>query len=40
LKIADGVIVGTALKKDGRTANPVHPETVRQLVRAAQTARS
>ena len=40
LKIADGVIVGTALKKDGRTANPVDAETVRQLVKAAQSARS
>jgi membrane complex biogenesis BtpA family protein len=40
LKIAAGVIVGTALKKDGRTTNPVDAEAVRQLVRAAQSARS
>jgi len=35
LKIADGVIVGTALKKDRRTTNGVDPDTVRKLIDAA-----
>jgi len=34
LEIADGVIVGTALKRDGVTANPVELERVRALVEA------
>lgn len=36
---ADGVIVGTSLKVDGNTWNPVDPERVRRLVAAANTAR-
>ncbi len=32
--LCDGVIVGTALKVDGRTANPVDPGRVREFVRA------
>jgi membrane complex biogenesis BtpA family protein len=39
LSVADGVIVGTALKRDGRLANPVDPERVRRLVQAARAAR-
>jgi uncharacterized protein len=35
LKIADGVIVGTAFKRDGVTTNPVEPDRVRSLVAAA-----
>lgn len=38
LALADGVIVGTWLKKDGRTGNPVDPERVSALVRAAREA--
>lgn len=39
LAIADGLIVGTAVKRDGRLANPVDPERVRRLVEAARGAR-
>jgi membrane complex biogenesis BtpA family protein len=39
LSIADGVIVGTAVKRDGRLANPVDPERVHRLVEAARAAR-
>lgn len=39
LSMADGVIVGTAVKRDGRLANPVDPERVRRLVQAARVAR-
>jgi len=39
LSIADGVIVGTSLKRDGRLANPVDVERVRRLVTAARGAR-
>ncbi len=35
LSIADGCIVGTALKNDGNTWNPVDPERVKRLVQAA-----
>ena len=35
LRSADGVIVGTAAKVDGRVTNPVDPARVRALVRAA-----
>lgn len=35
LDVADGVIVGTALKEDGRTTNPVDPDRVVALVEAA-----
>ncbi len=38
LALADGVIVGTWLKRDGRTANPVDPERVAVLARAAAAA--
>ena len=38
--IADGVIVGTSLKVDGVTWNPVDPERARRLVDAAGQARS
>jgi membrane complex biogenesis BtpA family protein len=40
LKIADGVIVGTALKKDRQTTNAVDTDAVRQLLNAAQSVRS
>jgi hypothetical protein len=36
LSVADGVIVGTWLKRGGRVENPVDPERVRQLVAAAR----
>jgi hypothetical protein len=36
LEAADGVIVGTALKRDGDVHNPVDPERVRRLVAAAR----
>ncbi|MDI6871109.1 MAG: BtpA/SgcQ family protein [Bacillota bacterium] len=36
LKIADGVIVGTTLKQDGNTWNPVDPDRVRRFVEAAR----
>lgn len=37
-RIADGVIVGTWLKKGGRTESPVDPARVRALVKSARTA--
>lgn len=36
LSIADGVIVGTFVKRDGSVRNPVDPERVRRLVAAAR----
>lgn len=39
LRTADGVIAGTALKRDGVTSNPVDPLRARQLVRAVATLR-
>lgn len=36
LKVADGVIVGTALKRDGHTWNEVNPERVKRFVAAAK----
>jgi len=36
LSIADGLIVGTALKRNGDVASPVDPERVRRLVAAAR----
>lgn len=36
LEVVDGVIVGTALKRDGDVRNPVDPERVRRLVTAAR----
>jgi membrane complex biogenesis BtpA family protein len=36
LEVADGVIVGTALKRDGVTDNPVEPERVQEFVEAAR----
>ncbi|MBI2467334.1 MAG: BtpA/SgcQ family protein [Candidatus Rokubacteria bacterium] len=39
LQVADGAIVGTWIKHDGRTANPVDPARVAALVRAARQAR-
>ncbi len=39
LRWADGVIVGTAAKRDSNVANPVDPTRVRALVDAAQSAR-
>jgi membrane complex biogenesis BtpA family protein len=36
LAVADGVIVGTWLKRDGRVGNPVDPSRVRRLVDAAR----
>lgn len=37
LEIADGAIVGTAVKHDGETGNPVDPERARTLVDAVTT---
>ncbi|MFM2081345.1 MAG: hypothetical protein RL380_36 [Verrucomicrobiota bacterium] len=34
LRVADGVIVGSSLKRDGKLANPVDPKRVATLVRA------
>jgi hypothetical protein len=39
LAVADGLIVGTAVKRDGRLDNPVDPERVARLVEAARRAR-
>jgi len=36
LEVADAVIVGTALKKDGYTWNPVDPERVKRLMKSAR----
>jgi len=36
LSVADGAIVGTFLKRDGRLGNPVDPDRVKQLVEAAR----
>jgi len=36
LSVADGLIVGTAVKRDGILANPVDPGRVRRLVEAAR----
>ncbi|ESP89143.1 BtpA/SgcQ family protein [Candidatus Halobonum tyrrellensis] len=38
LDVADGVVVGTALKADGDVAEPVSAERVRELVAAARSA--
>jgi membrane complex biogenesis BtpA family protein len=38
--VADGAIVGTSLKRDGVTWNPVDPDRARALVDAARAARS
>jgi len=35
LSVADGVIVGTCLKRSARTENPLDPDRVRAFVRAA-----
>jgi membrane complex biogenesis BtpA family protein len=40
LSVADAVIVGTSIKRDGRLANPVDVERVRRLVAAARGARA
>lgn len=39
LAVADGAIVGTWLKQDGRTTNPVDPDRVAALARAAARSR-
>lgn len=39
LSIADGAIVGTSLKKDGRVSNPVDAARVRRLVKLARQTR-
>jgi membrane complex biogenesis BtpA family protein len=39
LTVADGVIVGTGLKQDGYTWNPVDPDRVRRFIAAANGAR-
>lgn len=36
LQVADGAIVGTALKKDGKVGNPVDPDRVAALIRIAR----
>jgi len=40
LSVADGLIVGTSVKRDGVLANPVDPHRVRRLVDAARRGRS
>jgi membrane complex biogenesis BtpA family protein len=40
LSVADAVIVGTSIKRDGRLANPVDVARVRRLVAAARGARA
>jgi len=32
-KVADGFIVGTSLKKDGKTLNPVDPRRAREFMK-------
>lgn len=39
LEVADGAIVGTCLKRDGRIFNPVDPERARRFMDLARTAR-
>ena len=39
LRIADGCIVGTALKVDGDTWNPVDPDRAAEFMRLARAAR-
>lgn len=39
LSVADGVIVGTSLKKDGVTWNPVDPERVRRFMKKVESLR-
>ena len=39
LAIADGCIVGSSLKVDGNTWNPVDPERAKEFMRLARTAR-
>jgi hypothetical protein len=36
LSVADGVIVGTFVKRDGNVDKPVDPDRVRRLVAAAR----
>lgn len=36
LEVADGVIVGTSIKKDGSTTNPIDPLRASELVKAAK----
>ena len=40
LEVADGVIVGSALKKDGYTWNPVDPERVKAFMEAVKETRT
>jgi predicted TIM-barrel enzyme len=40
LSVADAVIVGTSVKREGRLSNPVDVERVRRLVAAARGARA
>ena len=40
LEVADGVIVGSALKKDGYTWNPVDPERVKAFMEAVRETRT
>jgi len=40
LKIADGVIVGSSLKVDGNTWNPVDPERAKAFMRIVRKTRS
>jgi len=39
LKVADGAIVGTSLKKDGITWNPVDPERVKRFMERVESLR-
>ena len=39
-RVADGAIVGTSLKVDGMTWNPVDPDRAKRLMEAARTARA
>lgn len=40
LRVADGVIVGTSLKRDGITWNPVDPERARDMVAIVRSSRA
>ncbi len=40
MRVADGIIVGTSLKVDGSTWNPVDPGRAERLVRLARTSRA
>jgi hypothetical protein len=39
LAVADGLIIGTAFKRDGVSTNPVDPDRVRRFMEAARNVR-